>query len=296
MFPEQIIAATDFSLPSESVLGIAARLAVRFRSKVVVLHVFEQVAHHHYQIPVSWMIAEIRRDIDRQLARQVKVLTDRGIAAEAKLVHGGLASTEILKTVSCYPNPLLVMGTHARSGMERFLLGSTAEEVLRQAPCAVITVGPHLLHSRQDDAFQKLLFATDFSRPSLAAAPFAEVLWRSQSADLTVLHVSTDPKFQRASENSAFDPLRDVFRAQDSSGRALHYITLHGRDVSQVIVNEAEQCQADLIVLGVRRGAACTPRLAGKIAFQIIAAAPCAVLTVSSDARAHVSEPSDFEA
>jgi len=62
------------------------------------------------------------------------------------------------------------------------------------------------------------------------------------------------------------------------------YVTLHGSDISQAIVNEAERRHADLIVLGVRRGAACSPRLAPKIAFQVIAAAPCAVLTISSDA------------
>ena len=283
MIPEQIIVATDFSVASECALVIAARLSLQFHAKAVVLHVFEQVAHHRHPVPVNWMIAEIRKDIHRQLDRQVKQLTDRGVIAEAKLIEEGFAASEIVRAISNHPNALLVMGTHAKSGMERFLLGSTAEEVLRQASCPVITVGPHLIHSRANDSFRRLLFATDFSHASLAAVPLTKSLWTSQSADLTVLHVCSNPDFHRASESAAFNPLRHIFRTLDGSGPVPNYVTLHGLHISQAVVNEAERCQADLILLGIRRGAACTPRVPAKIAFQIIAAAPCAVLTVTSD-------------
>jgi nucleotide-binding universal stress UspA family protein len=60
------------------------------------------------------------------------------------------------------------------------------------------------------------------------------------------------------------------------------YFTLHRADVSYAVVGEAEEYSADLIVLGVRHAPERATHLAAKIAYQIIAAAPCAVLTISS--------------
>ena len=284
MILEQIIVAIDFSPASEAARSIAASLATCLGVKVLALHVFEHASHHRYQVPVSWMIAAIRKDIDRQLAEQVKLLTDIGIVAEGKVVDG-LASAEIVKAANGQANALIVMGTHARSGVERFLLGSTAEEVLRQASCPVITTGPHVMQSRERGVFRRLLYATDFSNTSMNAATLSDSFWRrAQPAHLTVLHVATNLGIQASSEDPSFDMYRKLFGIQDTSAhQSVDYVTLHGRDISQAIVNEAERSGADLIVLGVRRGAACTPRLAPKIAFQVIAAAPCAVLTISSD-------------
>ena len=58
-------------------------------------------------------------------------------------------------------------------------------------------------------------------------------------------------------------------------------MTLHETDVSRAVVNEAQEYSADLIVLGVKHAAERATHLAAKIAYQIIAAAPCAVLTIS---------------
>jgi nucleotide-binding universal stress UspA family protein len=106
----------------------------------------------------------------------------------------------------------------------------------------------------------------------------------SSSASLRVLHVSADPDFNGSSQDQSFDPVRRVFHCGMSESTALtaEYITLHGRDISQAISNEAERYPADLLILGVRRASAYASHLAPQTAFQVIAAAPCAVLTISS--------------
>jgi nucleotide-binding universal stress UspA family protein len=292
MVPEHVIVATDFSAASERAVSIAGKLARQFNASLSLLHVFETVAHHRYQIPVAWMVDAVRRDIKRQLFGKVEELKAAGINAHATLVQGGIATVEILKYLECHKNALAVMGTHARSGMERFLLGSTAEEVLRQAPCPIVTVGPHVVASSDDRAFRKILYATDCSECSLSAVPLVRTLWDSQSVEVAVLHVSRDSGFQPRLENAVLEPVRRALTAHAAAGAEPHYVTLHGSDVSQAIVNEAERIGADLIVLGVRRGGLCSMRLPPRITLQVIGAAPCAVLTVTSDAGSSFSAPS----
>ena len=285
MIPDQIVFATDFSAASSAALSVAGRVARIFNANLVVVHVFEYTAHHRYQLSVGWMIERIRRDVQQRMNETRKALADIGVEAEGRMIEDGFPSLEIPNFLQKYKNPLLVMGTHAVGGMDRFVLGSTAEEILRKALCPVITVGPHVSSTEAvDPGFHKLLYATDFSGASLAAAPFAAMFRRSSASSLRVLHVSADANFRRSSEAQSFDAVRKALGSDwsGSAGSDAEYVTLHGKDISQAITNEAERYPADLIVLGVNRASAFASHLAPKIAFQVIAAAPCAVLTVSS--------------
>jgi nucleotide-binding universal stress UspA family protein len=285
MTPNQIVLATDFSPASSAAVSIAGRVARIFKAKVLVVHVFEYVAHYQYKIPVGWMIECIRRDVRQRMNETTKALADMGVETEGRMIEDGFPSLEILSALGTCSKPLLVLGTHAIGGMDRFVLGSTAEEVLRQASCPVITVGPHVRsEERVDLCFHKVLYATDFSETSMTAAPFVAMFRKESSASLRVLHVSGSLDYPSSSEAQSFDPVRKALGCDktESAEFPVEYVTLHGKDVSQAIANDAERYPADLLVLGVHRASAYASHLAPKIAFQVIAAAPCAVLTVSS--------------
>ena len=118
---------------------------------------------------------------DGALSAHVKTVTHHAYVREGK-VWESLA--EIVRTQEI---DLLVVGTHGRTGVEKFVLGSKAEEILRLAPCPVLTVGPKLAGRARLTAIEgegkkltpveisvgQILYATDFSPESLAAAPFA---------------------------------------------------------------------------------------------------------------------------
>ena len=284
MIPDPVILATDFSPASSSALWVAGRFARIFHARALLVHVFQYAPNQPHQIPVGWMIDCILKDDERRMNEVQKLLSDNGIEAETRLMEYGLPSAEILNLLPTFQNPLLVVGTHAKGGMDRFLIGSTAEEILRQASCPVVTVGPHVCCTGgMNSGFDNLLFATDFSASSLAALPSIEILRNRQHSSVRVLHVSTDPDLRDSSYDESFDAVRKVL---DGSPKAAvcdtEYVTLHGNNVSQAITNEAERYPADLLVLGVRRASAYAARLTPKITFQVIAAAPCPVLTVSS--------------
>lgn len=278
--PNQIVVATDFSPASDAALSVAGTMAQIFKAKVTLLHIFQYVPKHSYRVPVDWMVEIIRRDVRQKLEETTKILQQSGIETKTIVLEDGNPAQQILSFVQRCESPLLLMGTHAVGGMERFLLGSTAEEVLRQVECPVITVGPHGVSGTENDTgLRKILFATEFTDTSLAAIPFILAVRQASKAHLRVLHVSNKRSSEKT-ESRQFDPVRKALQGAEDA----EYITLHGANVSQAVVDEAERCQADLLVLGVRRAPESAAHLAPKIAFQIIAAAPCAVLTVSSQA------------
>ena len=195
-----------------------------------------------------------------------------------------MPAQEILNFVQPGGNPLLVIGTHAVGGMERFVLGSTAEEVLRQAHCPVMTVGPHVtVPTCVTPHFHRILYATDFSASSLAALPLVAAFQRPSCAALRVFHVARDAELETSAEEHRFNPLRNTLQEYRNHhiGRE-EYVVSHESVVSRGIVTQAEGYAADLLILGVHRASAYAAHASPKIAFQTIAAAPCPVLTVSS--------------
>jgi nucleotide-binding universal stress UspA family protein len=276
--PTQIVVATDFSPASMSAARIAAGISQIFNARVTLLHIFEYAPRHRYQVPVGWMLESIRSDVRKKLAEVKEILIEAGVEVEVMMLEGAVPAQQIVTFMQSCQNPILVMGTHAVAGMERFLLGSAAEEVLRQARCPVVTVGPHVASPSMNGQFlRKILYATDFSDASLAAVPVLSTLRNSTAAHLRILHVSSDHDSQ-IEETQRFDSVRRLLGASASD----EYVILHGNGAAQAIVDEAEKYPADLMVLGVKRASAFVAHVAPKIAFQIVAASPCAVLTLSS--------------
>jgi nucleotide-binding universal stress UspA family protein len=129
---------------------------------------------------------------------------------------------------------LIVIGTHGRSGVERLMLGSVTEKVLRKAGCPVLTVPP----KAGDPApaapatFKRIVCAIDFSDCSMRALEYAMSLAQESNSTLIVLHV-IEPFPLRHAEGetvlSDFTLLKDYIAAAEEEGRALLAKAIPGR-------------------------------------------------------------------
>ena len=89
---------------------------------------------------------------------------------------------------------LILVGTHGRTAARKLLMGSVAEKIFRQATCPVLIVGPNVPGMKNGGRqFQRILFATDFSKDSLAALPYAVSLTEEDQSQLALLHVVEQP-------------------------------------------------------------------------------------------------------
>jgi nucleotide-binding universal stress UspA family protein len=132
-----ILFATDFSPPSKVAFEVAAALARDYRARMIAVHVVEPTA-----MGFSEFAAYVGPEEDKgeAMARlhALKAPSPR-VTLEYRLLEGDPA-TVIAETAEETGADLVVMGTHGRTGLTRLVMGSVAEEVLRRAPCPVLTV------------------------------------------------------------------------------------------------------------------------------------------------------------
>jgi nucleotide-binding universal stress UspA family protein len=208
---------------------------------------------------------------------------------------------------------LIVMGTHGRSGVDRVLIGSVTEKVLRKAACPVLTVPPAAPDAvpATPVLYKNIVCPVDFSDASMRALEYALSLAREADAHLTVLHV-TPLEFDLPHEHSMVDTgltLAEFFDRRERQARARLEEAVHPRAQDyctavalvtrahrpwQEILRVANEGHADLIVVGVQGRSAVDLMFFGSTTQQVIRQASCPVLTLRG--ASHVVEATRISA
>jgi nucleotide-binding universal stress UspA family protein len=140
---KKILVPTSFS-PADAVsLEWALDAARKFGAAVFLLHVIE--VHKSYDSVKGGIMGRLRDAATTQLRALRETIPNhkrKGILMEEKVMAFPRAASGIVKFVRDQRIDMIVMGTHARKGVARFVLGSVAERVTKEAPCPVITVRP----------------------------------------------------------------------------------------------------------------------------------------------------------
>jgi universal stress protein A len=138
---KRILCATDFSGTSEAAVATAERLAGSLGAELLFLHVTTDGPMWREGLPPSvGKVMEAQREwVAKELGARVATLAATGVTARA-LVKTGTAWDEIVQTARDEGADLIVMGTEGRTGLNRMLIGSVAENVVRHAGCPVMTV------------------------------------------------------------------------------------------------------------------------------------------------------------
>lgn len=135
---ERILVPTDFSEYSQPAIGYACAMADKFDAELHLLHVLEV---HISSTPVFSGEMVPSHHIAESRAAAEKALQDVAPGRNAvRATSEGTVFLEILRYAKENEIDLIVMGTHGRTGLVHVLMGSTAERVVRKAPCPVMTV------------------------------------------------------------------------------------------------------------------------------------------------------------
>ncbi|HET9306483.1 MAG TPA: universal stress protein [Candidatus Sulfotelmatobacter sp.] len=291
-----ILVAADFSHASTSALSAAIALAAENDAHLSVIHVLQ--SDWRYEMLESPPELDLERlDADRRLKKLIADLKpERQI--DSKVLKNGPIAGAILSLATESGIDLLVVGTHGRRGLSKFALGSVSEELLRRAPCPVLTVGPHA-HSPQ--CFHTILFATDFGQGSTKALPCVLALTKASQGRLIMLHmippvpassanltayapatVAADEveQWNGSLRNRAVQQLKEYLPADHGLQTEPEYVV--GTDYLQEgILTAADKFNANLIVMGANRATAA--RLAAHVPWttvhEVLIHAPCPVLT-----------------
>lgn len=280
-----ILFATDFSPAAVAALPFAAQLAREFGAKLYAVHA---KAPENYALPATEIWPITNAQLEKDTAELKRTLGDDfpDITNEVIIMEGGITGV-VDYLAQTKKADLIVLGTHGRRGIGKFILGSVAEEILRHAPCPVLTVGPQVATGQpRSKKFRKILFATDFSENAMNTFAFAVGFAQEQQAHLTLLHVIEKPKTgdlvqPHEIEQFALDHLASFVAGEDGLVSEPRTIVVHGAP-GQKILEVAEREQADLIVLGLKnsKGYIRATHLPMAVAHQVISQATCPVLTV----------------
>jgi len=136
-----ILVPTDFSEHSALALDRALEMAQALQSRLVLLHsywVSISMAASIWVVPPDFMdkLAEGARNALAPLQQRA---TAEGVRCEVRLTTSPVVEA-ILEAAATLPADLIAMGTHGHTGVRHVVLGSTAERIVRLAPCPVLTV------------------------------------------------------------------------------------------------------------------------------------------------------------
>lgn len=284
-----ILCPVDFSEFSVRAFSYAYSLARQYAAELFVQHVTEPGLAVYENYLSAETIKEIRSQQRAELEMQMRDLVEKYTGGKVKVetfIHAGDATESILSFAEKRNIDLITMGTHGRRGLDRVLLGSTLERVLRKARCAILAVHKPVRDFVSPESFsepvhlRRILWCTDFSDDSPRALEFALSLAFEYNADLTLLHV-LETTGGAEQEARALALLEDVIPDEARSWARILPLVRPGKPY-QEIIELATQAQTDLIVMGVRGRNIVDLSIFGSTTQRVIQLGPCPVLTVRS--------------
>ncbi len=285
---KNLLYLTDFSEPSEAALPFAAAIARKYGAGLHALHVVLPVP---YVFTAPETIADsIAAEEEVAEADMVRLDSRLNGVPHETIIQRGLSLWSVLQnTIKSTGADMVVLGTHGRTGAQKFLLGSVAEEVFRRSPIPVLTIGPQVSRGVHSGGhFRRILFATDFTPEAAAAAPYAISLAQENQARLLLVHVvhqRDHDRDDRMYELSVAEAIHHLYETVPDSVQLFcpPEVSVEHGNPGKRIVEVAQERTADLIVLGARDAAghlSAATHFERNTAHYVVAHAACPVLTV----------------
>jgi nucleotide-binding universal stress UspA family protein len=139
----KILVPIDFSDYSKNALRYAAQFALQFKAKIYLIYVVEPMIYpadfSMGQVSLPSADIDIQKRGEEELYNLAKNFIDQAVQTEV-IIKTGKPFVEINDTAAEKDIDLIIMATHGHTGVEHLLFGSTAEKVVRKAPCPVLTL------------------------------------------------------------------------------------------------------------------------------------------------------------
>jgi nucleotide-binding universal stress UspA family protein len=294
----RILFATDLSRAAEGAEAYASTMAVSWGATLTVMSVLEFPPGMNPVYPVNRLyLAELMKQATRELAELKARTSAQGISVQTRIATG-IPSEEVSAAARAEGTDLIVVGTLGKTGVEHVLLGSTAERIIRTAPCPVLAVRTERSRAEQGGGkqtpveFKRLLVPVDFSDCSLDALEYAVIVAQRAKASLTLLHVLEPvsygldftfphPEKRELLREAITSRLISLVSALTSTQVTANYL-LRGGLPNDSILEAARTGSADLIVMGTHGRRGLSHVVYGSVAESVLRQSHCPVLTVRS--------------
>ena len=274
---KSILCPIDFSEFSVKAYDYAQSLAWHYKAELLVQHVLYSYPAFYIDESYKVICRKLRTDALRKLTEFAKRQTRTKVQPQC-VVQEGNASDNILSFAETKGVNLIVMGTHGLRGVDRLMLGSVTERVLRKARCPVLVVRKtaHDFVSPGENAdpinLKRLVLCMDFSDHAHHALNYALSMAKEYKSELTLLHVLEDmpgsPDLQSATAD-VVKQLEESIPPDAPEGCWVNSLVRIGKPYQQII-QLALEARTDLVIMGVRGRAALDIALFGSTIYRVI--------------------------
>jgi nucleotide-binding universal stress UspA family protein len=275
---KNILFLTDFSKASDSALAYALGITRHFGAQLFPAHASDPV------VLAETIAEDVIDDVVRHSEKRLNELVEDTDVPVHPLFFRGDIELALPRWIKENGIDLVVIGTHGRRGMDRFILGSTAEFIFRNATCPVLTVGPHVaLRPYHGFAAENILFPTDLGAHADFAATYALSFAREAKGKAVFMNIlGLEETFQRDRADLINGAYRQLQRLVPLDARewCKPELVVEIGDPVQEVMAYAEKERPDLIVLGLPFDKQFSTHFRAGITYRIISGAPCPVLTV----------------
>jgi nucleotide-binding universal stress UspA family protein len=305
--PYDFLFPTDFSPCAEHAFSHAAHLAARYDAR---LHILSVTDEQDESVPNPMTYLPLGRDelaAELGIRREPEADKRERDAGQISTVNVTISDPSPWRAILTYSEEndvdLIIMGTHGRHGVDRMLMGSVAEQVVRRARCPVLTVRAS---ATTEGHTGPILVPIDFSTFTDGTIAQAIELARAYQSDIRLVHVVepiTLPSVYGVDPMPAMIPDMEA-RAREALeelgarkiGGVLHWTAqvLVGHATHE-IVTEAEEVGARMIVIATHGLTGFKRLLMGSVTEQVVREASCPVFTVRSFGHQLNSEPEAAE-
>ena len=293
---ERILCPTDFSKFAFRAADYAVALGGHYDAEVHFLHVIPSALIHPEQYPYIAeavpLAPEFRKRALERLDAFVALSKIEGVRTRFSVAEGAPVRA-ILEAAEADRASLLCLGTHGREGMERLVLGSVAEKVLRKARCPVLTVSePGDERAPKEAVFKNILCAVDFATLSLKAIEYCLSLAQESGGRLTLVNTvewfPDEPAwigspnvsdYRSQMEEQVRTRLEEIVPREAREWCGIDVVVRSGKAYREILTVARER-KADLIAMGVRGRNPLDIMLFGSTTQHVVRHAECPVLTI----------------
>jgi nucleotide-binding universal stress UspA family protein len=288
----KLLLATDCSKDAVRAQEMALFLAKTCRAELDILSVLEAPPGMDPDYQVNQLyLDQLHKEAEKVVARLEREAGGLGVKTAARILRG-IPVQHINEAVGELKSDLVVMGTRGRTGLAHVLLGSTAEGVVRGAPCPVLTVRSMPGPAAPGLRVARILVPVDFSDCSLEAMEYTIQAAKEFSASVTMLHVTEAASYgldftlvhagdARKTAQALDKRLGEFAALLKKQGIPARHVLQSGAP-GDAILDRARADAADLIVMGTHGRRGFSHLASGSVAEAVLRQAPCPVLTIKS--------------
>lgn len=263
---KRLLLATDFSEFAYWAECYALALAASWRADLSMITVLEFPPGMNPEYTVNKLyLTERMSDASARLTELKRRAQQRGIPATTR-VATGIPTEEVMAVAQSEQTNLIIVGTRGKSGLAHVLLGSTAERLIRIAPCPVLAVHMVKAEGPEEISLERILVPTDLSDCSLEAVKYAEMVAVQAKASIELLHImepayygidfTMESRDEREQKQRVITEKLGALSSELAAAGIIVKVSLVGGTPVDMILEFARRSSSHLIIMGThgRRG------------------------------------------